>query len=340
MNRKTINDFTFELTGESAVDRETIFRYIFKHQKNDTISPEILVLAASFLPINLNEFNDEMKKDDVFYTNVMLNIIKEPTLDIFRRRDIGLFLERYLRQKDPRPKLKNRQIFDFTNEFEVKLYEKLSNLSFKKAELTLPFFHIYVQNARIAEEMGDEQTAFIMYSKANFWNPLSPKVLRKICEGLKKDKNSEDLLRISIWLLKIVYSLENITLAMRYAGYALYLKGQFAQSYAFYYQSLIYENNETTPKSLNDEIMSVLKAMDIDKPYTLTRSNIKKLFVGKNMEPFPSELVFDVVRDLIISHYLKQEHGEVLRYTGHYLKHRPSDQKIRRFDASSKLSLN
>lgn len=339
MNARTLN--RINLTGDNDFDRTNLFKYIVENFTSDETEPELLVLAATFLGNDVKEIHNEIRLNPELIVPVALFILKEEKIALSRRAEIGNALVRY---SDNHAKVLDQKAvkkpqFNFINDFEKALFTKFSQQNVEEILVTFPFFHIYYYRGVIFEANRDYDNAFRMYSKAHQWNPFNPKAIIKILEALKHDKRSTDLMRLSMWYLQVVYSLPNISNALRYAGYAQYLEGKFDLAYAFYYQSIVYDEN-ALPAGFNEEITSVLKALDKKEPYELTRSQIKKLFAYSKEKPFPSEIAFDVIRTLIIEHYNKKEYVDVLRYATHYVILRPNDDKISRILKVSKINLN
>ena len=329
------------LTGDNDLDRRNIFNYIIENFTKDKTETEILVLAATFLGKTSREIYNEIRINPEVLVPICLYLMKEEKINFQRRAEIGNALVRYTdghaRKVDENAKRK--PLFNFTNEYEEALYAKMANVSASEILVKYPFYQIYYTRGEIYEEMRDYTRAFGMYSKAHQWNPFSPKPILKLLEALKFDSRAADLLRLSIWYLQVTYSTHNISAALRYAGYALYLDGKFKEAYAFYYQSIVYHEGPA-PARFNEEITSVLTALKKEEPYELSRSQIKKLFAYTKEKPFPSEIVFDTIRPLIIDHYSKGRYVDVLRYATHYVIFRPNDDKIVRILKASKLKLD
>lgn len=328
------------LTGDNELDRLNIFNYIVDNFSPDYTEAEILVLAATFLGKDARDIHNEIRINPDVLVPVCLHLIKEEKINLARRAVIGDALVRYsdaygraLGQKG-----KKKPQFSFSNEYEEAIYGKLSGQNPRDVAVSFPFNKIYYERGLIYETMEDYQNAFRLYSKAHQWNPFNPKPIIKILDALKHDRRPEDLLRLAQWYLQVVYSMPNISIALRYAAYAYYLMGNFQEAYAYYYQSIVYD--ESIPPFLNEEIASVLAAMKIAAPYELTRKEIKNLFAFTQTKPFPSEAAFDTIRTLIIDHYNNERYVDVLRYATHYVIHRPYDDKINRILKVSKLKLD
>lgn len=338
MNTKP--NLSINLTGDNELDRLNIFNYIIANFTPDYNEVEVLVMASSFLGKDTREVHNEIRVNPDLLVPVCLHLMSEPKIHSRRRIIIGDALVRYsdafgraLLQKEAK-----KPHFDFSNEYEEAIYAKLSGQSPNDVKANYPFYRIYYERGLIYLGAEDYANAFRLFSKAHQWNPFNPKPMVKILEALKFDNRAEDLLRLSQWYLQVVYSMPNISAALRYSGYAYYLMGKFKEAYAYYYQSIVYD--ETIPDSLNQEISSVLFAMNIDAPYEVTRKEIKELFAFSNAKPFPSEPAFDTIRQLIIDHYTKEAYVDVLRYATHYVIHRPYDDKITRILKVSKLKLD
>lgn len=334
-------NFGFNLTGDSDLDRRNVFSYIIENFTKDKTEAEILVLAATFLGKDIRTIFNEIRVNPDVLVPVCLYLISEEKIELKRRLEIGRGLVRYTDRfaRTIFEEAAGAPRYNFTREFETALYTKMSSSNVEDVLVTFPFSKIYYAQGLIYEETGDFTNAFINYSKAHQWNPFSPKPIQKILEGLKYDSRADDLLRLSMWYLQISYSAENISSALRYAGYALYLDGKFSEAYAFYYQAIVYSDGDI-PATFNEEITSVLTALKKEAPYELSRTQIKKLFAYAKFKPFPSELVLDTLRPLIISHYNKGNYVDVLRYATQYVKFRPNDEKIVRILQASKLNLN
>lgn len=339
MNQNTT--LRINLTGDNELDRINLFNYIVNNFTSDDTEAEVLVLAASFLGNDPKEINSEIRLNPELLVPVCLFLMREEKINLSRRADIGNALVRYAdsHAKVIEQTAKKKPVFNFINEFEQALFTKLSQQPVEDILVTFPFFYIYYYRGVIFEANRDYDNAFRMYSKAHQWNPFNPKAIIKILEALKHDKRASDLMRLSMWYLQIVYSLPNISNALRFAGYAQYLEGSFENAYAFYYQSIVYDDS-LLPAGFNEEITSVLTALNKKEPYELTKSQIKKLFAYSKEKPFPSEIAFDVVRTLIIDHYTRKEYVDVLRYATHYVILRPNDDKINRILKVSKINLN
>lgn len=339
MNTKT--NFRINLTGDNDRDRHNIFNYIVENIANEDTEPEVFVLAATFLGKDSKEIHNEIRLNPDVLVPVCLQLMKEEKINLLRRAEIGNALVKYSDNygKNLEAKATKKPIFNLINEYEQALYTKLSQQNYQDILVTYPFFHIYYQRGLIFERISDFPNAFRMYSKAHQWNPFNPKAIIKILEALKFDKRASDIFKLSSWFLQVVYSLSNISAALRYGGYALYLEGKFEQAYAYYYQSIVYDD-KVLPANFNEEITSVLTALKKEASYELTRAQIKKLFATGRDKPFPSEIAFDTIRALIIDHYHKEEYVDVLRYATHYVFIRPNDEKILRILKVSKLNLN
>lgn len=333
--------FRINLTGDNDRDRQNIFNYIVENGPNEDTEPEVFVLAATFLGKDSKEIHNEIRLNPEVLVPVCLQLMKEEKINLLRRAEIGNALVKYSDShgKILDAKAPKKPLFNLTNEYEQALYSKLSQQNYQDILVTYPFFQIYFQRGLIFEKISDYPNAFRMYSKAHQWNPFNPKAIIKILEALKYDKRASDIFKLSSWFLQVVYSLSNISAALRFAGYALYLEGKFEQAYAYYYQSIVYDD-KVLPANFNEEITSVLTALKKEGPYELTRSQIKKLFAAGRDKPFPSEIAFDTIRALIIEHYHKERYVDVLRYATHYVFIRPNDEKISRILKVSKLNLN
>ncbi len=329
------------LTGDNEFDRQNLFKYIVENFTFDDSDPEVLVLAASFLGNDSKDVHNEIRLNPDLLVPVCLFVMREEKVALSRRAEIGNALVRYAdaHAKVVDEKAIKKPQFNFINDFERALFTKLSQQQVDDILVTFPFFNIYYYRALIFEANRDYDNAFRLYSKAHQWNPFNPKAIIKILEALKHDKRAADLMRLSMWYLQVVYSLPNISNALRYAGYAQYLDGRFDIAYAYYYQSIVYDDS-ALPPGFNEEITSVLTALNKKEPYELTRSQIKKLFAYLREKPYPSEMAFDVIRALIIDHYNKKEYVDVLRYATHYVILRPNDDKISRILKVSKINLN
>ncbi len=328
------------LTGDNELDRHNIFNYIIENFSYDEKEAEVLVLASTFLGKDSREIHNEIRINPDMLVPVCIHLIKEHKIALNRRAEISNALVRYtdayaraISQKETK-----KPNFNFTNEYEEALYSKLSQQNSADVLQKFPFYTIYYERGLVFEELRDYANAFRMYSKAHQWNPFNPKAIVKILEALKYDRRAEDLLRLAGWYLQVVYSLPNISAALRYSGYAYYLMGKFSEAYAYYYQSIVYD--ESIPPSLNEEISSILAALKKDAPYELSRKQIKDLFAFSQTKPFPSEAAFDTIRRLIVDHYNKEAYVDVLRYATHYVIHRPHDDKIARILKVSKLKLD
>ncbi|HOE53878.1 MAG TPA: hypothetical protein PK460_01865 [Bacilli bacterium] len=329
------------LTGDSDLDRHNIFNYIIENFTKDKTEAEILVLAATFLGKDTKTIFNEIRVNPEVLVPVCLYLMSEEKIALSRRNEIGNALLKYTdahaRKIDD--KATRKPLYNFTLEYEKALYTKMANSNVEDILVTFPFYRIYYTQGLIYEAMADYTKAFVMYSKAHQWNPFNPKPILKILEGLKYDGRAQDLLRLSMWYLQITYSAPNISAALRYAGYALYLDGKFAEAYAFYYQAIVYQDGET-PARFNEEITSVLTALKKDAPYELSRAQIKKLFAYSKFKPYPSEIAFDTIRPLIINHYTKGNYVDAIRYATQYVIFRPNDDKIMRILKASKLNLD
>lgn len=341
MGTNTKTTYKFNLTGDNDLDRRNIFTYVSNNYHTDKNVPELLVLASTFLSFDSKEILKEIKINPDVLVPVCLELMREPTIDVLRRSEIGTALVRFSDAigKNLIGKNENKPLFNLTNEYEIVLFKRFSNQDTKETTVDFPFFMTYFNRGLIFEQLGDYENAYRMYSKAHQWNPLNPKAIIKILEALKHDKRSMDLIKLSQWFLQIVYSLPNISTALRYCGYGLYLNGEFEKAYAYYFQSIVYDDGQD-PTTFNNEINAVLLALGKDRPYELTRAQIKKIFANSKEKPFPSEVVLDTIRILIIKHYKNEEYVEVLRYATHYTVMRPSDEKIMRILRVSKINLN
>lgn len=339
MNTKIIN--RINLTGNNEVDRNNIFNYIIDNFTVDDTESEVVVLAATFLGNDTKQIYNEIRLNPDVLVPVCLFVLKETKINARRRAEVGNALVRYSDEyaKIVDQKATKKPLFNFLNEYEEAIYNRMAQQNVADILVKYPFFRVYFERGRIFEELRDYDNAFRMYSKAHQWNPFNPKAIVKILEALKFDKRHEDLFRLSMWYLQVVYSVSNISAALRYAGYALYLEGKFAEAYAYYYQSIVYDDT-VIPPSLNEEIRSILTALKVEEPYELSRSQIKKLFAYSKEKPFHSEIAFDTIRNLIITHYTNKDYVDVLRYATHYVLFRPNDDKIARILKVSKLNLN
>ncbi len=341
MGTSSNSNIRLNFTGNNELDRYNIFNYILENFTPDQTEAEILVLAATFLGNSSQEIINEIRANPDMLVPVCLYLMSEEKINIMRRSDIGNALVRYSDNygKTLEQKAAKKPLFNFTNEYERLLFSRLSQQNPAEVAVEFPFFKIYYERGLIYEALNDYNNAFRMYSKAHQWNPLNPKAIVKILDGLKHDQRSEDLMRLGYWYLQVVYSLPNISSALRYCGYALYLQGEFSKAYAFYFQSIVY-GGDIIPDSLNKEISSVLTALKLTEPYELTTKDIKKMFAYSREKPFPNEMVFDAIRTLIIEHYTHERYTDVLRYATNYIVYRPNDQKISRILNVSKLRLN
>ncbi len=342
MTTSNNSNIRINFTGNNELDRFNIFNYILDNFTPDQTEAEILVLAATFLGSSSTEIYNEIRANPDMLVPVCLYLMSEEKISIARRSEIGSGLVRYSDSygKSLELKAKKKPLFNFTNEYEKLLFNRLSQQNSDEIAVDFPFFKIYYERGVIYEKINDINNAFRMYSKAHQWNPFNPKAVTKILEGLKQDRRNEDLMRLGYWFLQVVYSLPNISSALRYCGYALYLEGKFAESYAFYFQSIVYGGDTVIPDSLNKEISSVLTALKLTEPYELKTKDLKKLFAFSREKPFPNELVFDTIRTLIIDHYTHERYTDVLRYATNYVVYRPRDEKISRILNVSKLRLN
>ncbi len=342
MATRNNTNIRLNFTGNNELDRYNIFNYIIENFTPDQTEAEILVLAATFLANSYQEIVNEIRANPDMLVPVCLYLMVEEKISIIRRADIGNALVHYSDNyaKTLEQKANKKPLFNFTNEYEKLLFSRLSQQNSAEVAVEYPFFKVYYERGLIYETLNDYNNAFRMFSKAHQWNPFNPKAVTKILDGLKYDRRADDLMRLGYWYLQVVYSLPNISSALRYCGYSLYLDGEFEKAYAFYFQSIVYSGDTAIPDSLNKEISSVLSALKQSEPYELKMKDLKKMFAYSKEKPFPSEIVFDTIRTLIIDHYTHERYTDVLRYATNYVVYRPNDEKITRILNVSKLRLN
>lgn len=341
-----MTDYTYDklkiaLTGDFYGDQKIIFNFIFERiiSGDKYIPTDILLLASNYLVDDKDKFRRLLYTNEDAFVSVILLILRDRDIDVFKRKKIADLLVSYAKgRKNSNEPSKGRYNYNLTSNFEKKFYQKVANTAEGENLEHFPFYAIYYEAAYIYIELGQHVAAFPLLGLAHQWNPFSPKVIHQICEWVKREEDSENLFRISSWFLRVVYSFDFIGIAMRFIGYSYYLVGEYEKAYAFYFQSLRYEEKGITP-NLNKEIMEILDKLNIEKPYELTHRDIKSLFPAPADRPLPNETVFDVVRDLMIEHFYAKEYTEVLRFAPHYEKMRPNDAKIRRIVKASQAAL-
>lgn len=342
-----MTDYTYDklkiaLTGDFYVDQKVVFNFIFQRVTTGDkyIPTDVLILAASYLGDDITKFRRLIIEDEDMYVAVLLLILRDGQIDVFKRKKIADLLVEYAKKRKPtnEPE-KGRFNYNLTSNFEKKFYQKVANTAPGENLEEFPYYAIYYEAAYVYIELGQQVASFPLLGHAHQWNPFSPKVIHQICEWVKREQDEANLMRISSWFLRVVYSFDYIGIAMRYVGYSYYLTGEYEKAYAFYYQSLRYEEKGVTP-NLNDEMNEILAKLGIEEPYELTPSDLKKLFPNAQERPVPSETVFDVVRELMVEHFYKEEYTEVLRFAPHYEKVRPSDTKIARIIQTSQTRLD
>lgn len=341
MSNSSYEKISMALTGNFDHDRDFVLSYIFERiaHGDKYIATEILALALNYLPTTIDPFTTFLVNNGEKPVAFILLALRDKEIDIFIRRKVADMLVTYAKKREPTKKpTKGRFSYNLTSPFEKLFYEKVANTAKGENLEDFPYFAIFYEAAHIYLELGQQISAFPLLGLAHQWNPFSPKVINNICEFLKHENDIDNLMRLSAWFLRIVYSFDFIGIAMRYVGYAYFKKQEYEKAYAFYYQSLIYEEKGFTP-NLNEELMQIIHALGKEEPYELSKRELKELFPQLEQRPLPNEMVFDVVRDLMVRHYINEEYTEVLRFANDYLRVRPSDTKIKRIVDESQIAL-
>lgn len=325
-----LNELKQTLTGIRKKDRLTLFDYLISLDIDTDKSHylETLRYAVSYLPNNVEEMDDEIEKNEHIYIPALIHIGRALDLNIYRRVAIFTYLGRIMSKKDLELREdKDILYFDVTDKLEQKMLIKLINGAKIEFVENAYFTDVFLFAGLTLLEYGDQQAAFNMLLKANQWNPVCPDIIRSLLIIFKKARQSGELIKMGMWLNRISYDTFDIALAMQFVGYGLYLDGKFEEAYAFYFQSLKYNPNSFP--GLNEEIVSVLSSLGKTEPYTLTKRQLKDLFLGKNYFPVAFETTFETLRLYIIELFKNEEYIQVLDHASAYLKVRPSDEKIK-----------
>lgn len=325
---KQIENIKKLLTGNRKSDRIFIFKRMMASLNNgdQATLEDLMRLAVSYLPNDYHDLQDEFEHYEEAYTASFLTITAFEDIGIMKRLSIMSFLIKYTEYKEEKDKNENSQLYSFDFDLQAKIFDKLTGGRIEYNASDYPYALIYFQYANLLSEYGDNASAYAMFSKAHVFNPMSGPILARILMLFKQSRQSEELLRLSQWLLNVSFDPKFIGLAMQFMGYGLYLDGKFEESYACYFQSLKYDHNPFP--GLNDEVNGVLTAMHLKAPYSLSKVEIGNLFIGKQYKPSPNEVVFDVIREHLIVEFTKQNYTEVLAYVDTYLRIRPRDSKI------------
>jgi tetratricopeptide (TPR) repeat protein len=340
--KQSLNDLINALTGYRPDDRTRIY----EHADNIDFSTEdddlfkYLRLAYSYIPMNLKDFNqDELEKYQHQIISIFLSIaIHLDEIGLPRRLDLVSFLIDFVERRNPRNNVtSNTRIFDFSSPFEHELFEQFTSIDGEITESLYPYAFIYIVYGDLLNDYGDRRGAMEAYSKANSWNPISPSVLQRASEFFDVVKDSQQLYRTAMVMLKVSYRREDIAEAMQYIAYALYLEGKFEQAYAYYYVSLEYSS--VSRKGLNERISATLTALKKDEPYPLTKNQIKALFPDRADAPQTNPRVYSILRTFIIDAYNDEDYVTVLDYAPDYIFENPHDGKIRRLLMNAKNQL-
>ncbi len=328
------------LTGNRKSDRLLIFQHILNAASdgNQKAMYEYMRLALAYLPNELDDMMDEMVKYEDIYTPVFLNLTVFKEVTLVKRLAMMNFLVKYANEKEKLEKSEQEQVYSFDDEFQQELFDKITAGRLKYRTTDYPFALIYLQYGLLIREYGDNVNAYSMFSKAHVWNPVSSIALFQLLLLFKQSRQSEDLFRLGQWMLSVSYYPNFIAVALQFMAYALYLDGKFEESYAFYFQSLKYDDKPFP--GLNEEINGVLTALKKEGPYNLSRVDIANIMIGKNYRPYPNETVFDALREHMIVEYTKQNYVNVLHYAPSYQKVRPRDNKIANIIKKSAEALN
>ncbi len=341
MSHSSYEKISMALTGNFDRDRDFVLSYVFERiaHGDKYIATEILALALNYLPTGVDALTTFLVNNNEKPVAFILLALRDSKIDIFTRRKVADMLVTYAKKREPTNEpTKGRFAYNLTSPFEKLFYEKVANTAKGENLEEFPYFAIFYEAAHIYLELGQQISAFPLLGLAHQWNPFSPKVINHICEFIKQENDIDNLMRLSTWFLRVVYSFDFIGIAMRYIGYAYFKQKEYEKAYAFYYQSLIYEEKGVTP-NLNEELMQIIHALGKEEPYELSKREIKQLFPRLEERPLPNETVFDVVRDLMVRHYNDGEYTEVLRFATDYLRVRPSDSKIKRIVDESQTAL-
>ncbi|MGE4341820.1 MAG: hypothetical protein AB7E23_01805 [Bacilli bacterium] len=337
---KRLTELKQLLTGNRKNDRLLIFQGILDAASvgNTELMNEYMRLALAYLPNELEDMMDELIKYEDVYTPVFLNLTVFKEVTLVKRMALMNFLVKYAGEKEKAEKSEEEQVYAFDDEFQQELFDKITGGRIKYRTTEYPYSLIYLQYGLLIREYGDNINAYTMFSKAHVWNPVSSVALFQLLLLFKQSRQSDDLFRLGQWMLTVSYYPNFIAVALQFMAYALYLDGKFEESYAFYFQSLKYDDKPFP--GLNEEINGVLAALKTELPYNLSRVDIANLFIGKNYKPQPNETVFDTLREHIIIAYTKQNYTEVLHYANSYQKIRPRDNKINSLIKKAIESLN
>lgn len=341
MNKdKQIYELKQLLTGNRKNDRLLIFQRILDAATASAteLMEEYMRLALSYLPNELDDLLDEFVKYEDIYTPVFLNITVFKEVALVKRMALMNFLVKYAGEKEKLEKTEDEQVYCFEDELQQELFDKITGGRIKYRTTEYPYSLIYLQYGLLIREYGDNVNAYTMFSKAHVWNPISSVALFQLLLLFKQSRQSEDLFRLGQWMLTVSYYPNFVAVAMQFMAYALYLDGKYEESYAFYFQSLKYDDKPFP--GLNEEINGVLAALKVDGPYNISRVDIANLFIGKNYKPQPNETVFDGLREHIIIAYTKQNLTEVLHYAPSYQRIRPRDNKINNIIKKAAEGLN
>jgi len=341
MNKeKHIFELKQQLTGNRKNDRLLIFQHLLDAIADGEVemTKEYMRLALAYLPNELDDLMDEFVKYEDVYTPVFLNLTVFQEVTLVKRMALMHFLTKYATEKEKLEKSEDEQLYAFDDDFQQQLFDKITGGRIKYRTSEYPYALIYLQYGLLMREYGDNINAYTMLSKAHVWNPVSSVTIFQLLILFKQSRQSEELLRFSQWLLTVSYQPSFIALALQYMAYALYLDGKYEESYAFYFQSLKYDDKPFP--GLNEEINGVLTALKLDAPYNLSRVDVSNIFIGKNYKPQPNELVFDTLREHIIISYTKQNYTEVLHFANSYKRIRPRDNKINNIIKKSTEALN
>ncbi|HKM02616.1 MAG TPA: hypothetical protein VJZ31_01665 [Bacilli bacterium] len=328
------------LTGNRKNDRLLIFQHLLKAASDgeQELMEELMRLGLAYLPNELEDLTDEFVKYEEIYTPAFLNITVFKEVTLVKRLALMNFLVKFTNDKEKSEKGEDEQVYSFEDDFQKQLFDKITGGRIKYRTSEYPYSLIYLQYGLLIREYGDNVNAYTMFSKAHVWNPVSSIALFQLLLLFKQGRQSEDLFRLGQWMLTISYYPHFIALALQFMAYALYLDGKFEESYAFYFQSLKYDDKPFA--GLNEEINGVLTALKAETPYNLSRTDIANLFISRNYRPQPNELVFDTLRDYIVVCYTKREYARVLTYAAGYQRIRPRDNKINSIIKKSIEALN
>lgn len=337
---KQLEKLKLQLTGNRKSDRLVIFQCIVDAGLNNELElmNEYMRIAVSYMPNNPEDLVDEFTRYEDVYTTAFLSITMFDEIALIKRISLMNYLVKYVSKKEEIERGNDNQLYAFENDFQRQLFDKLTGNRIKYIHSEFPYSLVYSQYAMLLREYGDNATAYTFFSKAHVTNPVSSLVLFQLLILFKQGRQSEDLFRLGQWMLNVAYYSSSIAHALQMMAYALYLDGKFEESYAFYFQSLKYD--EHPYPGLNDEINGVLTALKRDEPYNLSKLDISNLFIGKSYRPYPSEAVFDVLREHLIVEFTKQHYLEVIHYAPDYLKVRSRDAKILSIFKKSTEALN